>query len=1178
VATGYGGAASTSWALAYNATAAQVKAALEALPNIGVGNVDVTGGALPGTALTITFRGTLTKRDVPNLIATSSLTGGATPAITITTVDGKAGTTSEVQTLTISGTPTGGTFTLRFGDVLGGVFRSTDGAATFTRVVAGAATDLVADPGKAGRLYAGIAESGVYRSDDAGVSWKRFDTGLTLANPLDQVDNDGNGILNDLGETGAGAARIRLAIQQNVAATDLAPNTVYAAIIASALMGIFYSTPILTGATAADWTQSAWALLGPVDAVAPAPVSGTLNKYATTASVTFAGATITRTTGDWRTDGFALGQAVTVAGATVPANNGSWRIADVTDTVLTLTGAAFGAAHANAVAFAATSTAAAIPGVTITSGLTTAGVLEWPPSNPKQQPQINLGEQGNLHVGFVADGKGNVFISGDISLSTAGYPAGLFLWNKAAGTWTQLVDQTTTTGIVRPHADVRALILDPDGAPGRNGANFGKLLMATDGGVWSLDLTTTPNRLFTSLNGGGTNGSGALRISEVLSAAYDELNALVFGGAQDNGSYEQLAVASDGLDSNANGLIDDLGERITWRSTSGGDGNTGLAIPLDTDGNVLYDHVLHIVGSNNLTYFTESLYAANGTRLSHGWPATFGSAGPNIAVTGLLLSGQYSGPTASLSNDEVFLLAGSNTPYYLELLGDVAGTSTFYLRQFSPTGPRQLATVAGATTLQKVTVLGGVSAADAAFTGFNYIPMAVNAVAPNQVVVGMTSLYESTNYLATISATPLNDRAWTALAYGGKIAGVADPTALYAAEGNNVWVRYAGHALAAEPLAGATSIRSVVLDPRDARVAYAATDTGIFKRDGTTGAWSPISQKLFNANFQSVEFVPGATAATDVLLVGTAVGIYRAFNPAADVAWTLYGRNLPNALVTGILDVAVNSSAGYSGANPLANNQLVVGTQGRGIWTIPGLSASIATEPVLKITGSDGVDDTVVISRNAVNASILDITMNGAKVFSTPVLSLKRIEFDGKGGDDSLTIDNTYGAISLPDGILFTGGAGIDALDVTGGRYDTAVETSVAAVGSSRDTIEIDVSRGGGHVKAVFTDFVALTDLGISNGMTASTAAEKLADGLARLRPVDERAELAARDSRRDATAGDQRGGAVDSDDAGRVRPDRRSRGRKRRRPADRGRRRGGPLAPLHLRQRRLAVLADRGR
>jgi len=817
VATGYGGAASTSWALAYNATAAQVKAALEALPNIGVGNVDVTGGALPGTALTITFRGTLTKRDVPNLIATSSLTGGATPAITITTVDGKAGTTSEVQTLTISGTPTGGTFTLRFGDVLGGVFRSTDGAATFTRVVAGAATDLVADPGKAGRLYAGIAESGVYRSDDAGVSWKRFDTGLTLANPLDQVDNDGNGILNDLGETGAGAARIRLAIQQNVAATDLAPNTVYAAIIASALMGIFYSTPILTGATAADWTQSAWALLGPVDAVAPAPVSGTLNKYATTASVTFAGATITRTTGDWRTDGFALGQAVTVAGATVPANNGSWRIADVTDTVLTLTGAAFGAAHANAVAFAATSTAAAIPGVTITSGLTTAGVLEWPPSNPKQQPQINLGEQGNLHVGFVADGKGNVFISGDISLSTAGYPAGLFLWNKAAGTWTQLVDQTTTTGIVRPHADVRALILDPDGAPGRNGANFGKLLMATDGGVWSLDLTTTPNRLFTSLNGGGTNGSGALRISEVLSAAYDELNALVFGGAQDNGSYEQLAVASDGLDSNANGLIDDLGERITWRSTSGGDGNTGLAIPLDTDGNVLYDHVLHIVGSNNLTYFTESLYAANGTRLSHGWPATFGSAGPNIAVTGLLLSGQYSGPTASLSNDEVFLLAGSNTPYYLELLGDVAGTSTFYLRQFSPTGPRQLATVAGATTLQKVTVLGGVSAADAAFTGFNYIPMAVNAVAPNQVVVGMTSLYESTNYLATISATPLNDRAWTALAYGGKIAGVADPTALYAAEGNNVWVRYAGHALAAEPLAGATSIRSVVLDPRDAR-------------------------------------------------------------------------------------------------------------------------------------------------------------------------------------------------------------------------------------------------------------------------------------------------------------------------------------------------------------------------
>ncbi|MCU1348896.1 MAG: hypothetical protein JWO56_1926, partial [Acidobacteria bacterium] len=615
VVTGFGGEESTSAAFNFNATAAIVKAALEALPNIGVGNVDVTGGALPGSALTITFKGTLAKRDVPNLIPLWAFAGGANPAITVTTVDGVDGTTDEIQTLTITGTPTGGQWNVAFGDILGGVFRSTDGGATFSRRVAGMATDLVADPGQAGRLYAGVAGGGVYRSDDAGLTWKLFAAGLGLKG--DQVDNDGHGFLKDPRETAAGALRIRLAVGQNPRPSFFDPNPVYAALIAQGLMGVFVATPIDTGATPADWTQSAWALLGPGGAVAPAPASASLNSHATTASVTFTATTITRTTGDWRTDGFAVGQAITISGATVLANNGSWRIASVTALVLTVTGSAF-TGPANAVAFAATSTAVAVPGLTITAGLTTVGVLEWPPSNPKQQPQVNLGGQGNLHFGFVADGFGNVFISGDISLSTAGYPAGLFLFSGATNTWTQLVDQTTTAGIVRPHADVRALILDPAGAPGSVGANVGKLLLATDGGVWRLDLAATPKRLFTSLNGGGTNGAGALRISEVLSVAYDELNGMVFGGAQDNGSYEQFGTANDGLDSNANNLIDDLGERITWRSTSGGDGNSNVAIPVDTNGDGLYDRVLHIVGSNNLTYFTEKLYAADGTVVSAG--------------------------------------------------------------------------------------------------------------------------------------------------------------------------------------------------------------------------------------------------------------------------------------------------------------------------------------------------------------------------------------------------------------------------------------------------------------------------------------------------------------------------------------------------------------------------------
>jgi hypothetical protein len=73
----------TTGAIAYNATAADVQSALEALSNIGVGDVAVTGNA--GGPYTVTFQGVLGATDVPQLTATSSLTGGTSPSVTVTT-------------------------------------------------------------------------------------------------------------------------------------------------------------------------------------------------------------------------------------------------------------------------------------------------------------------------------------------------------------------------------------------------------------------------------------------------------------------------------------------------------------------------------------------------------------------------------------------------------------------------------------------------------------------------------------------------------------------------------------------------------------------------------------------------------------------------------------------------------------------------------------------------------------------------------------------------------------------------------------------------------------------------------------------------------------------------------------------------------------------------------------
>lgn len=82
----------TTAAIAYNATAATVQTALEGLSKIGAGNVAVTGGPLPGTALTVTFQGRLANTPLPQITATGSFTGGTAPAIaTATTTEGVTG-------------------------------------------------------------------------------------------------------------------------------------------------------------------------------------------------------------------------------------------------------------------------------------------------------------------------------------------------------------------------------------------------------------------------------------------------------------------------------------------------------------------------------------------------------------------------------------------------------------------------------------------------------------------------------------------------------------------------------------------------------------------------------------------------------------------------------------------------------------------------------------------------------------------------------------------------------------------------------------------------------------------------------------------------------------------------------------------------------------------------------
>lgn len=80
--------AQTTAAIVFNATAAQVQAALSALSSVGVGGVVCTGGPLPGTPVVITFTGPLATQTVATITHTDTLTGGA--AVAASTVTGVA--------------------------------------------------------------------------------------------------------------------------------------------------------------------------------------------------------------------------------------------------------------------------------------------------------------------------------------------------------------------------------------------------------------------------------------------------------------------------------------------------------------------------------------------------------------------------------------------------------------------------------------------------------------------------------------------------------------------------------------------------------------------------------------------------------------------------------------------------------------------------------------------------------------------------------------------------------------------------------------------------------------------------------------------------------------------------------------------------------------------------------
>src|SRR5262245_45610063 len=567
----------------------------------------------------------------------------------------------------------------------------------------------------------------------------------------------------------------------------------------------------------------------------------------------------------------------------------------------------------------------------------------------------------------------NVFAAGDVH-RPAPFVGNVFVGNVATNVWAPVVlGGPGVANGTAPHADSRDMAFDA----------AGNLIESDDGGVFRLTTPTAAGRTWQSLNSN-------LRITEVLSAAYDPLNNVIFTGNQDNGTSWQTGQPPEPVDANGDSVPEDGAARFPWANSGFlGDGNNELSIPIDTGGGPEPEQVLRLSMGNNFSSFQAHLFDAAGNDITPAGTAVVGLRRPTVAP--------------------------------------------------APPAP----------------VRSGLDPLDAALAprpDFKVTPYVVNAVNNTRMLIGFYSLYESSDRLATIQSIrpsalgvpaanqPMPNNFgdfYSALAYGGFKGATPHADVIYAAMGNRIFVRVAG---AATPqtfqsftIPNAGLINAIVLDPDDWETAYATDGRAVYKivNHGQNPAndVTVVSNKLGLTGLRSLEIIK-TTAGDKALLVGTPLGVYRAINPVPNVVWTEFGRGLPNAVVSDIH---------FADRVAPRTDVLVVGTQGRGAWTIYGDIATLAgQESVLVINGTDGIDN-FLLRRNALNALMLDIYVNSPvePTFSLPLSAVKRIEINGLGGKDSLTINSDVGAITVPDGVVFNGGSADDSLLLVGGKINS---------------------------------------------------------------------------------------------------------------------------------------------
>ncbi|MEX0330674.1 MAG: LEPR-XLL domain-containing protein, partial [Puniceicoccaceae bacterium] len=505
----------------------------------------------------------------------------------------------------------------------------------------------------------------------------------------------------------------------------------------------------------------------------------------------------------------------------------------------------------------------------------------------------------------------------------------------------------------------------------------GNLLEADDGGIYRLTNPLNlpgPTREWTSI-------VGDLRVTESSSVDYDPVNKVILVGTQDNGSSVQSLTASNGVDDDGMNGIDDYNERVSgWTQIHGGDGAVQTVVAIDTNADTVDDRVVRFSMSNNFNWVFKETYDDTGTRIGDRERANLTSSSSDVRLSGI-------------TND-----------------------------------------------------------LDSAFTGFTHIPVAANRFVDGKLLIAMFGIYTTDDYFETVERVyegeenrnangsyPFFYKKVNSLVYGGMEGGVQKPDLIMASIHDDIVYRVdATQEWRTVSIDPAYKILDIVVDPDNWKTVYAVDNKHVYKTADITAAepeWNRISGRA--TDLRTIEYITHPTG--DILMIGASAGVYRLVEPenvndVGDAEWVAFGDNLPNSPVNDLRYIDVDKD------NQISDPDILLAAlMGRGAWSMSNLNRQGIGEFIPQFVGTTGADHFKVIrsAENSTQVKVFDLNFStSVPVFTSSVAGVKGMVFLLRGGDDTLTLDHSNGAIAFADGIFYDGGDGADSAVLLGEDID----------------------------------------------------------------------------------------------------------------------------------------------